>query len=229
MTHPRPKAPQAVALFGGSFDPIHSGHLAVARAAVKRFSLDRVYFIPSGMPPHKQRRRLASFAHRFAMVSLACADHEEFVPSLAEAGDDETGHRVSYSVDTVRHYRHALHARDHLYFILGADQFLGIATWKDYETLLSLTDFIVANRPGFRIEALRLVIPPEVLGRHKAHPAPADPDAIALRRTTVYPLTTVSSHVSATEIRRRIRHGEPISGLVPARVEEYIEKQALYR
>jgi nicotinic acid mononucleotide adenylyltransferase len=76
---------------------------------------------------------------------------------------------------------------------------------------------------------LRLVIPPDLLGRHKAAAAPEDPDAILLRRTTVYPLTTVSSHVSATEIRRRIRHDEPISGLVPPRVEEYIQKQALYR
>ena len=229
MLHSRSKAPQSIALFGGSFDPIHSGHLAVARAAMKHFSLDRIHFVPSGMPPHKQRRRLAPFAQRFAMVTLACADHPEFLPSLAEAGDDESGHKVSYSVDTVRHFRHTLHARDHLYFILGADQFLGISTWKDYETLLGLSDFIVANRPGFRIDALRLVIPTEVLGRHKSRPAPTDPAAIALRRTTVYPLTTVSSNVSATEIRRRIRHGEPITGLVPARVEEYIEKQALYR
>lgn len=229
MTHARSKSPLAVALFGGSFDPIHSGHLAVARAAVKRFSLDRVYFIPSGSPPHKQRRRLAPFPQRFAMVALACADHEEFVPSLAEAGEDFSGHQICYSVDTVRHFRHTLHAHEHLYFILGADQFLGIATWKDYETLLGSCDFIVANRPGFRMDPLRLVIPPELLGRHKAHPAPEDPDAIALRRTTIFPLTSVSSHVSATEIRRRVRHGEPISGLVSPRVEEYIEKQALYR
>lgn len=229
LTHARAKSQKSVALFGGSFDPIHSGHLAVARAAVKRFGLDRVYFIPSGLPPHKQRRRLAAFAHRFAMVSLACADHEDFVPSLAEAGEDMSGHKISYSVDTVRHFRHVLHAHEHLYFILGADQFLGIATWKDYETLLGLCDFIVANRPGFRMDTLRLVIPPSVLGRHGAYPAPDDPEAIALRRTTVYPLTTVSSQVSATEIRRRIRHGETISGLVPPRIEEYIQKQELYR
>lgn len=229
MTDARPKTQQAVALFGGSFDPIHSGHLAVARSAMKRFSLDRVYFIPSGLPPHKQRRRLAAYPHRVAMVTLACADHPEFVPSLAEGGEDQGGHEIFYSVDTVRHFRRHLHAHEHLYFIVGADQFLGISTWKDYETLLGSCDFIVANRPGFMIGALRLVIPPELLGRHKSRPVADDPDAIALRRTTVYPLTTVSSHVSATEIRRRIRHGEPISGLVPPRVEEYIQKQALYR
>jgi nicotinate-nucleotide adenylyltransferase len=229
MTGSRLKAQQAVALFGGSFDPIHSGHLAVARAAIKRFGLDRVYFIPSGLPPHKPRRRLAAYPHRVAMVTLACADHAEFVPSLAEGGEDQSGQETFYSVDTVRYFRRHLHAHEHLCFIMGADQFLEIPTWKEYETLLGLCDFIVANRPGFKIEALRLVIPPELLGRHKAHPVTDDPDAIALRRTTVYPMTTVSSQVSATEIRRRVRHGESISGLVPPRVEEYIQKQALYR
>jgi nicotinate-nucleotide adenylyltransferase len=229
MTQHHPKTPASVALFGGSFDPIHSGHLAVARSAVKRFGLDRVYFIPSGVPPHKPKRHLAPFAHRMAMVALACSDHEEFVPSLAEAGEDQGGHQIFYSVDTVRHFRHTLHAHEHIYFILGADQFLGIATWKDYETLLGLCDFIVANRPGFRIEALRLVIPPEMLDRRGVTITHEDHDAILLRRTAVHPLTTVSSHVSSTEIRRRIRNGEGISGLVPPRVEEYIEKQALYR
>jgi nicotinate-nucleotide adenylyltransferase len=229
MSQHSAKKQESVALFGGSFDPIHSGHLAVARSAMKRFELDRVYFIPSGVPPHKPRRHLAPFAHRMAMVSLACADHPEFVPSLAEAGDDQGGHQIYYSVDTVRHFRHTLHAHEHIYFIMGADQFLGIATWKDYETLLGLCDFIVANRPGFRIEALRLVIPPELLGRRGVHDAGEDSDTILLRRTAVHPLTTVSSHVSSTEIRRRIRNREGISGLVPPRVEEYIEKQALYR
>jgi nicotinate-nucleotide adenylyltransferase len=229
MSQHHAKTQTPVALFGGSFDPIHSGHLAVARAAMKRFELERVYFIPSGVPPHKPRRHLAPFAHRMAMVSLACADHPEFVPSLAEAGENQSGSQVFYSVDTVRHFRHTLHTHEHLYFIMGADQFLGIATWKDYETLLGLCDFIVANRPGFAIEALRLVIPPELIGRRGADAGNADADTILLRRTAVHSLTTVSSHVSSTEIRRRVRHGERISGLVPPRVEEYIEKQALYR
>ena len=221
--------PRAIALFGGSFDPIHSGHMAVARSAVKRFGLDRIYFVPSGVPPHKPRRHLAAYAHRAAMVALACADHPELSVSLAEAGNDGGGNQVFYSIDTVRHFRHTLHAQGRIYFIMGADQFLGIATWKDYETLLGLCDFIVANRPGFRMEALRLVIPPELLGRRGEKSAHDDESAIPLRRTAVCPLTTVSSHVSSTEIRRRIRHGQAIGGLVPLRVEEYIEKQALYR
>ena len=218
-----------IALFGGSFDPIHVGHLAVARAAQRRFQLDEVHFIPSGRPPHKHRHILAPFPHRFAMVALACADHPHFVASLAEAGPDLSGRQVFYSLETVRHFRRVFHQPgDRLFFILGADSFLEIPTWKEYEALLNSCDFIVASRPGFRTDALRLVIPPELLGR----PAPgARPDSrsIALRRTTVRLLDTVTSHVSATEVRRRQRHGQPIHGLVPVRVEEYIGKQALYR
>ncbi len=220
------RRPSKIALFGGSFDPIHVGHLAVARAAVRRFRLDEVHFIPSGRPPHKHGHHLAPFPHRFAMVALAAAEHPHFVPSLAEAGPALSGRQVFYSLDTVRHFRQLFHRRgDRLYFILGADSFLEIRTWKEYKALLDSCDFIVASRPGFRTDALRRVIPPELLGRTPA----SDRRAIRLRRTSVYVLDAVASHVSATEIRRRLHRGQAIHGLVPARVEEYICKQALYR
>jgi nicotinate-nucleotide adenylyltransferase len=214
-----------IALFGGSFDPIHMGHMAVARAAQRRFHLDEVHFIPCGRPPHKHRHDLAPFLHRYAMVTLACAEHEHFVPSLAEAGSDLSGRQVFYSIDTVRHFRQVYRHGDGLYFILGADSFLEIPTWKEYEALLGLCDFIVASRPGFRMDALLLVIPPELLGRTPA----LDPRAIALRRSTVHLLDAVTSPVSATEVRRQTHRGQSIHGLVPLRVEEYISKQALYR
>ncbi len=221
--------PRKIALFGGTFDPVHAGHLAVARAAERRFHLDEVHFIPSGRPPHKPRHGLAPFPHRFAMVALACAERPRFVASLAEAGPDLSGRLIFYSIETVRHFRHTYHqADDHLYFILGADSFLAISTWKDYEALLNSCDFIVASRPGFRTETLRLVIPPELLGRPSVSGSP-NPRAIALRRTTVHLLDAVNSHVSATEVRRRLRRGQSIHGLVPTRVEEYIRKQSLYR
>jgi nicotinate-nucleotide adenylyltransferase len=218
-----------VALFGGTFDPIHVGHLAVARAAERRFHLDEIYFIPSGRPPHKHRGGMASYADRYAMVALACADHPRFLPSLAESGAGHSGQEVFYSVETVRYFKQKFHGTGtHLYFLLGADSFLHIPSWKDYETLLGLCDFIVASRPGFRVETLRLVIPPELFARTGAAHSPLDPRAIALRRTTVYVLDTVSSHVSATEVRERLDRNESIHGLVPPRVEEYIKKQALY-
>ncbi len=222
--------PRKIALFGGSFDPVHIGHLAVARAAERRFHLNEIYFIPSGRPPHKHRHILAPFPHRYAMVALACAVRSTFLPCLAEAGTDMSGRQVFYSIETVRHFRRLFHQPDdRLFFILGADSFLEIPTWKEYEALLGACDFIVASRPGFRTEALRLVIPPELLGRPPARGAAPDPRAITLRRTTVYLLDTVASHVSATEVRRRRRQGQSIHGLVPPRVEEYICKQALYQ
>ncbi len=218
-----PRRLQRIGLLGGSFDPVHVGHLAVARAACRRFHLDEVHFIPAGRPPHKPRQELAPFPHRYAMVALACAENAHFVPSLAEAGADYSGRQPHYTIETVRRYRREYpHAR--LYFIAGVDAFLEIPTWKEYERLLGLCDFIVASRPGYRLEALRLVIPPELLGR-TASPAR---NVIALRHTAVHLLDTVASHVSATEIRRRRQRRQSIHGLVPVRVEEYIVKLALY-
>jgi nicotinate-nucleotide adenylyltransferase len=214
---------RSVALFGGTFDPPHVGHMAVAQAAQRRFHLDAIYFIPSSRPPHKPQRELTPFIHRYTMVALACAEHPGFVPSLVEAPTGGPPH-VFYTIDTVRRY-HREHSDDHLYFVVGADQFLELPTWKNYESLLDACDFIIASRPGFRLDALRLVIPPEKLG----HAASADPHKIALRKTAVHLLTTVASHVSSTEVRERLQRKQGIRGLVPPRVEEYILGQALYR
>jgi nicotinate-nucleotide adenylyltransferase len=214
---------RSVALFGGTFDPIHAGHIAVAEAAQKRFHLDMIYFVPSSRPPHKTKPALTPFLHRYAMVALGCSDHADFQPSTAEAPDGAAPH-VFYTYDTVRKYRRE-HPDDHLYFIVGADQFLEIPTWKNYEALMDSCDFIIASRPGFRVDALRLVVPPEKLGRTRS----SDPNTIILRKTTVHILTTVSSHISSTEIRQRLASRRNIRGLVPPRVEEYILGQALYR
>jgi nicotinate-nucleotide adenylyltransferase len=168
------------------------------------------------------------------MVALACTEHPHFVPSVAEAGEDFGGSQLHYSVDTVRYFRHKYHGHgDRLYFIVGADAFLDIPTWKEYEILLGLCDFIVANRPGIRAEALRLVIPPELMGRNgkrREGEMVHESTVVAhLHRTSVYLLENVCSEVSATDIRRRAHRGQSIHGLVAVRVEEYILKQGLYR
>jgi nicotinate-nucleotide adenylyltransferase len=220
----RAARPRAIALFGGSFDPIHSGHLAVARAAIRRFRLDAIHFIPTGRPPHKPSLRLTAFPHRFAMAALACAGEPRFMVSLAEAPGASRGSRVFYSIDTVGRYRRGLRRGDRLYFVVGADAFLQLPTWHRYEALLDSCDFIVASRPGSSLEDLRRVIPPRLL-----RPARPSPHLLRLRHTRVHLLSTVQSRVSSTEIRRRCATGRSIAGLVPRPVEEYIRKQALYR
>jgi nicotinate-nucleotide adenylyltransferase len=222
--------PRRIAIFGGSFDPIHNGHLSVARAADRRFNFDELHFIPASRPPHKLKQHLAPFPHRYAMASLACTEHPHFVPSLAEAGEDFSGSQLHYSVDTVRYFRHVYHG-DGLFFIIGADAFLDIPMWKEYETLLTLCDFIIANRPGIRPEALRLVIPPDLIARADPKKEADQPSQVVahLHKSTIYLLENVSSDISATNVRRQAHRRQSIHGLVSARVEEYILKQGLYR
>jgi nicotinate-nucleotide adenylyltransferase len=232
--------PRRIGLFGGSFDPIHSGHVAVARTADRRFNFDEIHFIPASRPPHKLKQHLAPFPHRFAMVALACSEHPHFVPSLAEAGEDFSGTQLHYSIDTVRYFRHTFNGPgDRVFFIVGADAFLDIPMWKEYEALLGLCDFVIANRPGIRLEALRLVIPPDLhatpdaarekMAKEDDPGAHGSPVVARLQKTTVYLLENVANEVSATDIRHRANRGQSIHGLVSARVEEYILKQGLYR
>jgi nicotinate-nucleotide adenylyltransferase len=216
--------PRNIALYGGSFDPIHAGHVAVARAAQRRFHLDEIHFVVAGRPPHKLKQDAAPFVHRFAMTALACSGHAHFVPSLAEASDDFSGRSVHYSLDTVRRFRRLCHPRDHLFFLLGVDSFLEITTWRNYQALLAACDFIVASRPGYRMEPLRRMIPPEL----RKPSAPQSSRVIHLRKTDVLLLDSVASRVSSSEIRRHRRLRRPIHGLVPAAVEEYILSQGLY-
>jgi nicotinate-nucleotide adenylyltransferase len=228
----RPGRGRRIALFGGTFDPIHLGHLAVARAAMRRFQLDRVLFIPSANPPHKPANELSSFPHRFAMVALACAEHPRFIPSLAEGEVDAAegaDQSIFYSVDTVRRFqREFSEPGDRICFLMGADSFLDIRAWKDYETFLCLCDFVVAHRPGFPSDSFRRVIPSHLLAEAPARKKRGGTPSIALQRTTVYLLDTVDSDISATAVRQRLHRGRSILGLVPASVEEYIKKQAIY-
>ena len=218
-------AGRSIALFGGTFDPVHSGHLAVANAVQQRFQLNAIYFVPSSRPPHKTKRELAPFAHRYAMVVLTCAGHPRFLPSLAESDIDGNKKQIYYSIDTVGYFRNEF-PRDKLYFILGADSFLEIQTWKDHEALLDSCDFIIASRPGFPLDQLRNAIPAKFF---KAAPARGNRQTIALRNSEVHLLPAVRSHVSSTAVRERLKRGDSIHGLVPHRVEDYILQQALYR
>jgi nicotinate-nucleotide adenylyltransferase len=248
-----------IALFGGTFDPIHTGHLQAARAAARKFRLDLILFIPTGKPPHKHGDHLTSFPQRYGMVALACAGDPRLVPSLLEAPTHEGS--PSYSIDTVRKVRRSLGKNDRLFFLIGVDAFLELPHWKEYRRLLDLVNFIVVSRPGFDADEIRKVVPEAMTAsgvalhhlsvpssRRRAlsrgvldHPsAPSlvkrglrggtgQPDTIRLRHSTLHVLRGVHIPVASNAIRKAIASGRSVTGLVPPLVEEYILKEGLYR
>lgn len=213
-----------IALFGGTFDPIHTGHLRAAEAAARRFHLDRIFFIPSGHPPHKLQDHLTSYQHRLSMVALACAGHPRFVPSLLEA--PTAAHRLHYSVVTADKVRRRLAPSDRLYFLIGVDAFLDLREWKNYRRLLDLVNFIVVSRPGHSDRAIAAIVPPDMVRRN---PRGAEPHLITLARTSLHILRGVNVPVASREIRQAVGAGRRVAGLVPPLVEEYIRKEGLYR
>jgi nicotinate-nucleotide adenylyltransferase len=228
-----------VGLYSGTFDPIHRGHLAIARAAQERFSLGRIYFVPTGNPPHKQKQPLAPFSHRYAMVVLATMGEKAFVPSLLEApGAVPAGVKkgaapdVNYSIDTVQRLKQTLKKADRLFFLIGIDAFNDIAKWHQAEALFRECAFIVASRPGYSLADVANALPERV--RPKAavtkpfvkQPAKGD---LVLPGVTVHLLDGVQQNVSATAIREAVSGKKSLAKFVDAAVGEYIQKMGLYR
>ncbi len=214
-----------IGLFGGTFDPVHNGHLAVARAARRHFGLDLVYFIPCGRPPHKERRELSAFLHRYSMVALAAMGERGFLPSLLEAGPDLSGRRRYYSVETVRRLRRALGPGTQLYFIIGADSFAYLSQWRNVRELLRLTNFVVVSRPAFDWQRAQHTFARRWGGRLEG----GRHEHILFPHSTVHFLPRVRVSITSTEIRQRARRGQSLHGWVPRLVEDYIEKMGLYR
>jgi nicotinate-nucleotide adenylyltransferase len=217
-----------IALFGGTFDPVHLGHLAVARAASEKFGLGRVYFAPADLPPHKQRRKLTDFQHRFALLALATADDPRFVPSLLDA---HTGH-PNYSIDTVRRLKGTLKKTDKLYFLIGIDAFKDIGTWRQPEELLSEVEFIVVSRPGYTLADVGRALPeslrPTDLMLRAMRKQQTD-GTIAIMGATIHLLGEVRKRVSSTQIRAAAgKSVKQLSRYVPPLVAEYIKKENLY-
>ncbi|HLJ87597.1 MAG TPA: nicotinate-nucleotide adenylyltransferase [Candidatus Angelobacter sp.] len=220
-----------IALFGGTFDPVHEGHLAVARAAVKRFALDRVYFVPADLPPHKQGVEMADYCHRFAMLALATIAEDRFVPSLLEAGN-ASARKPNYSIHTVRRLKSALQESDKLYFLIGIDAFMDIAKWKHPVELLSECNFIVVSRPGYSltnvIEALPEAVRPSDELLKSLSPWHAS-RMVPLPSKTIYLLDKVEEEISSTQVRQAARKSvKQLSRFVPRLVAEYIKKEHLY-
>lgn len=200
-----------VALFGGSFDPPHLGHVAIARAAADRFALDQVLFAPVGLQPLKPQAAGATFDERLAMTTLACLNDLRFIPSTIDAARPDG--LPNYTVDTLRLLHEAMPDAQILNLI-GADSFLSLARWRSPDRLLELAEWIVVSRPGYSQSGLL-----------------ADPPGLTLtsaQRKRIHVLDTVHEDVAATNLRERLRAGDPCKDLLQPQVSSYIQHHHLY-
>jgi nicotinate-nucleotide adenylyltransferase len=234
-----------IGLLGGTFDPIHHGHLALARAARERFDLGRIHFVPANVPPHKQGRAVTPYFHRYAMVVLATIGEKAFVPSVLEAPGVVTiptpagrGRPVkdavpgaNYSIDTVKRLKESLKKIDRVFFLIGMDAFAEISHWHQAEALLRECEFIVASRPGYSLADVANALPekirpPQNISQPFAkQPAKGD---LVLSGATIHLLENVHQAISATAIREAVVAKKSLRKFVDAAVEEYIKKEGLY-
>ena len=202
-----------IGILGGTFDPIHNGHLAAAQSVATTFQTDEIHFVPAYRAPHKQPEGVTSAFHRFAMVALATIPFAHFQASTIEM--DSLVKR--YTVETLEQMK-ARHPGASLIFVLGTDMFQEIETWKEYRRLFELAHFAIVHRPGFEF---REDIVPFCLLNENDRPVLSDSPG-------VYYLPFLQQPVSSTEIRNDCRRGSEISHLLPAPVWSYIERHKLY-
>jgi nicotinate-nucleotide adenylyltransferase len=197
-------ARKRIALYGGTFDPVHSGHLEIARRVSELFEIEKVLFVPAQVAPHKVGRPVTEPIHRYAMLALATQNDPRLLISTFEL--DAPDRR--YTVDTVEHFQRVLGESTELFFIMGADSWSEISTWREWERLLRIVNHIVVTRPGYEVD--------------KTLPS---------RAARVFFTDAVMKDVSATNIRRLAAAArfDELAELVPEPVAEYIRKYELYR
>lgn len=199
---------QAIGILGGTFDPVHYGHLVAAQYAACGFNLDRVIFMPAAQPPHKNAAGVLEARHRLAMVQLAIADNPAFEMSTLEV--DRSG--VSYTIDTVAALLEAYPQTD-IYFIMGMDSIYILDTWKDVQRLVTMCRFIVVTRPNYCL--------------NRSDPALQEvPDQFWQQADF---LEIPAMDISSTDLRARVQQGKPIRYLLPPAVEKYIYDHGLYQ
>jgi nicotinate-nucleotide adenylyltransferase len=215
-------APGRTGILGGTFDPVHEGHVAAADAACRALALDRVLFVPSHQPPHRSAPPRASLFHRFAMVSLAIASHPRLVASDVELQVPGP----SYTAVTLRRLREAGGPSLQLFFITGIDAFAEIAAWHDYPAVLDLAHFVVISRPGQSFDVLRERLP--ALAARMRPVEARGPDAQTGTTCAIFLVNAGTPGVSSTEVRERAARVETLTGLVAPEVERHIKKHRLY-
>jgi len=227
-----------IGLFGGTFDPVHKGHLALAHAAMERCNLHKICFVPANVPPHKQKKPLAPFIHRFAMLALITAGEKAFTPSLLEAPEEggtnrkEKQEKPNYTIDTVRRMKQSFKAADRLFLLLGIDAFDEIAKWHEAEALFRECEFVVAGRPGYSLADVANALPESLRPReevtrpfHKQKPT----GDMVLPGVTIHLMEDLRQPASATAIREAVAAGNPLGRFLDPAVADYIKKMGLYK
>jgi nicotinate-nucleotide adenylyltransferase len=233
-----------IAFFGGSFDPPHRGHLAIATAAADFFALDQVLFAPAGHQPFKGQFPATDFVHRYAMTALATPADARFVPSLLDAPRRDAA-RPNYTVETLDRLRANLAAKQgaaQLFTLVGADSWMDIGHWFQAPRLLARTDWIVAGRPGFPLTHAQTALPLDIKVERSAGNIPAanrasgnlPPCDLTLHHadtppTRVWFLPQLKEDISATELRAALDRGDADPELLPEPVLSYIAKTDIYR
>ncbi len=215
--------PIRLGLFGGTFNPIHFGHLRAAEEVLEALSLNHLWFIPAAQPPHKAPQELTSFAVRLEMTRLAVGDH----PVMAVSDIEGRRPGKSYSIETLRLVRQEVGPAWELFFILGLDAMLEIRTWKDYTQLFDLCHFVVLDRPGYDHSRLE-----EILTRQISPPLFPLGDGAGFQHPSGYKVLwqqTTLLDISATCIRRLVRQGRSTRYLLPEPVRGYIINHRLYQ
>jgi len=210
---PAKKKRYRIGVMGGTFNPIHYGHLVTAEEALYQFKLDKVIFMPAGKPPHKRDSEILPPEERYLLTVIATASNPDFVVSRLEI--DRKG--LTYTIDTLLELHQIYGPRADLFFITGADAVWELLTWKDADKLLELTEFIAATRPGYSLEKFKkLHVLPEGKAGEKLRPKVSIMEIPALA-------------ISSTDIRQRVREGRPIRYLVPEGVASYIYKCGFWK
>jgi nicotinate-nucleotide adenylyltransferase len=220
-----------IAFFGGTFDPPHRGHLAIAQAAAERLQLDHVLFAPVGNQPLKHDSSVASFEDRVAMVRLAITGESRFELSTIDAPRPDR--HPNYTIDSIHALRESLQPEDHLFCLVGADSFLSLPHWYRAAELMVACDFIVAGRPGFDFPSAEKALPKNVYisgePRHEPGLSILTLTNDAGQSSTFYFLPDLREEISATEVRAALAGHLFDSGALPRSVAEYIRAHHLYQ
>lgn len=212
---------ERIGLLGGTFDPVHNGHLQLGRSVLDRCGFDKVLFIPAACPPHKDDKKVGAIEHRLQMLRLAIGTSRSFEISEIELNRD----KISYTIDTIEALKKSGDHNSRYYFIIGFDAISEIESWHRWQELLYATNFIVAVRPGFSLKEIE-----QLLERNGFWHDPSRGERWFCKRSDneILFLTGEIAAISSTDIRARIAAGQSWRSLVPPQVADYISRESLY-